>query len=276
MYKTIIINGKETTYLIHDDGRLFNKKTNHYLKGSINFSGYRAYQLTINCKSYNFLAHRLVAEYFLENPNNLPIVHHKDGNRLNNHVNNLQWIDYSENLQEAYNMGRTNNQTIDYITEEELQGKEWRQIENTQYYVSEDGEVYNFNTNRKLKPRKEGYIRYTIYINKEPIQIPAHILVYKYFINKEIKYEIDHIDGNRFNNHYTNLRDVKHSENMNNAMENGHKGRIPINALDDNDNVIKSYPSIAAAAKDMDCQPALLRRAIKNGNKARGYYWKKK
>lgn len=276
MYKTIIINDQETNYLIFDDGRLFNKKTNHYLKGSVNSTGYRTYQLTIKGKYYNKLAHRLVAEYFLSNDNNFSCVHHKDGNRLNNHKNNLEWVDFSTNLKEAYIAGRkTSNTTKQYITEKELNSKQWRQIENTQYYISENGEIYNSNTRIKLRPKKDGYLRYSIYINNELKTIPAHILVYKAFVNNIIFNEIDHIDGNKLNNHYTNLRDISHSENMNNAMNNGHRNMIPVEQIDIEGNIIKIFPSIAAAAKEMKCQPALIRRAIRNGNKTHNYYWKK-
>ena len=276
MNKIIIIDGKETTYLIFDDGRLFNKKTNHFLKGSVAFDGYRHYQITIRGKAYNFLAHRLVAEYFLKNVNNLSIVHHKDGNRLNNHVNNLEWVTASKNLQEAYKENRKNNQIKNYITEEELKSKEWRQIENTQYYISEDGDMYNKNTKIKLKPKKDGYLRYTYYIDKKPVIEAAHILVYKYFINRKIKYEIDHIDGNRFNNHYSNLRDVEHAENAINAMRNGHKNMIPVLQINEKGKIIKEFPSIASAAREMQCQQALISRALKNGNRVRSYYWKRK
>lgn len=272
--KTVVINGEETTYLIFSDGRLFNKKTNRFLKGSITSEGYRRYQLTFKGKYYNYLAHRLVANYFLEKKNETLVVHHKDGNKLNNHKNNLQWVTSSENLKEAYNMGRTNNQKKNYITQEELIKQEWKRVANTQYYISEYGEMYNKNTLIKLKPKKDGYLRYTFYIDKKPVTESAHILVYKHFVNENILYEIDHIDGNRLNNHYSNLRDVKHSQNAINAMRNGHKNMIPVLQLDEEQKIIKKYPSIAAAAKEMKCQSALIRRAIKNGNKSHGFFWK--
>ncbi len=43
------------------------------------------------------LIHRIVAEAFVPNPNNLPVAHHKDENKLNNLSSNLEWVDYSYN-----------------------------------------------------------------------------------------------------------------------------------------------------------------------------------
>lgn len=49
--------------------------------------------------------HRLVALTFIPNPNNYPEVNHKDGNKLNNCVSNLEWCDRSMNMKHAYQMG---------------------------------------------------------------------------------------------------------------------------------------------------------------------------
>lgn len=58
-----------------------------------NNRGYLTVMLSSHCKSKGFSVHRLVAEAFLENPSKLPFVNHKDENKLNNHVDNLEWCD---------------------------------------------------------------------------------------------------------------------------------------------------------------------------------------
>ena len=95
--KTIIINNIETYYLISEDGRVYNLKTKRYLKGHLENTGYISVNLNINNKKKNYALHRLVAQTFLENPDNLPIVNHKDGNKLNNNVENLEWVTQSQN-----------------------------------------------------------------------------------------------------------------------------------------------------------------------------------
>ena len=60
-------------------------------------SGYRIVNLIKDKKPRKFLVHRVVAEHFVDNPNNLPFVNHKDENKLNNISSNLEWCDRSYN-----------------------------------------------------------------------------------------------------------------------------------------------------------------------------------
>ena len=96
MYKKIFIEQEETFYRIYDDGRVMSEKTGRFYKGTIK-GGYRFFDLNWKNKKFSKSQHRLIAEYFIPNPNNLPCVHHKDGNRLNNSIDNLQWVTFQEN-----------------------------------------------------------------------------------------------------------------------------------------------------------------------------------
>lgn len=67
--------------------------------------GYFGVRLCKDNKQERFLVHRLVANAFIPNPNNLPIINHIDGVKANNNVNNLEWCTYSHNNKEAYRLG---------------------------------------------------------------------------------------------------------------------------------------------------------------------------
>lgn len=67
--------------------------------------GYWVVQLYVNNNYIIKKVHRLIAETFIPNPYNKPTVNHKDGNKLNNKVTNLEWATYSENIKHAFNTG---------------------------------------------------------------------------------------------------------------------------------------------------------------------------
>lgn len=68
-----------------------------YLKTKVNNKGYLTVKLCKGEHTKDVLVHRIVAEAFLSNPYNLPCVNHKDENKENNFVGNLEWCDYSYN-----------------------------------------------------------------------------------------------------------------------------------------------------------------------------------
>lgn len=90
-----------TTYYITADGRVLSTQNPHsdpetwHEIAQYNGKGYRRVRL----RGKTFKVHRLVAEAFLENPDKLPYVIHQDGDRTNNHVNNLLWSDRQSNHQ---------------------------------------------------------------------------------------------------------------------------------------------------------------------------------
>lgn len=85
-------------YLIDTDGNIYNKRTNKKLKISDNGRGYKKVSLyTEEGKTINKYVHRLVAETFIDNPNNLSEVNHIDEDKANNSVDNLEWCDRKYN-----------------------------------------------------------------------------------------------------------------------------------------------------------------------------------
>ena len=90
------------------------------------------------------------------------------------------------------------------------------------YEISEHGEIRNINTKRIIKPRLHVRGKYMIIgINKDKKKytIPIHRLVALTYIDNPNNFEdVDHINRDRLNNHYTNLRWVSHEVNMNNRL----------------------------------------------------------
>lgn len=86
-------------YYISDVGNVYSTKHNKMkkLKAGPNTGGYLMVALRKDNNYKQFLVHRLVAQAFIPNPENKPIVNHIDGNKQNNNVNNLEWCTYSEN-----------------------------------------------------------------------------------------------------------------------------------------------------------------------------------
>lgn len=68
-------------------------------------SGYSVIDLHLNKKRKNFKIHRLVAIAFILNPENKPQINHKDGDKLNNYICNLEWCTASDNIYHAYRNG---------------------------------------------------------------------------------------------------------------------------------------------------------------------------
>lgn len=116
-YHNIVTDDGNTysNYKIDKSGNIIKNNTKCLLKPCIN-SGYYCVGLMSNNRiKKQFKVHRLVATTFIPNPNNYPIVNHKDENKLNNKVNNLEWCDHKKNV--THSCGKKINQ-IDSKTNE--------------------------------------------------------------------------------------------------------------------------------------------------------------
>ncbi len=95
-------------YLIFDDGKVFSKNRNKFLKSSRTSRGYSQVILRKDGTSVQFRIHRLVATHFIPNPDNLPMVDHINRDKLDNRVQNLRWSSRIDNNQ---NRGKQLNNT---------------------------------------------------------------------------------------------------------------------------------------------------------------------
>lgn len=98
--------------------------TEKLIRGDLNSTGYRRVQFTLEGELRRYFVHRLVAIEFLPNPQNFPVVNHKDGNKLNCNASNLEWTTQSKNADHAFDMGlrmvgegSTNAETTNEIVE---------------------------------------------------------------------------------------------------------------------------------------------------------------
>ena len=204
-------------YIIYDTGELYNETTGKMLKGTIRLNGYKEYRISKNNKKIGIYAHRLVAEAFLPNPNNLPLVNHKDGNKLNNNVENLEWTSYSENSKHAYKNNLIAKRRKAEYYSADLEQEEWRKKDGySNYLISNYGRVKNIFTQRILKPNVAcGYYKIRLCEKGQAKDFLLHYLVYELFNEETIPQSciIDHIDGNKLNNHTSNLRCLSNKDN---------------------------------------------------------------
>ena len=91
------IKGYEGHYAITSCGKVWSYKSKKFLKPYITQSGYLTVNLSKNSKAKPYRIHRLVAEAYLDNPDNLPYVNHKNENKTHNYLNNLEWCDAEYN-----------------------------------------------------------------------------------------------------------------------------------------------------------------------------------
>jgi hypothetical protein len=105
---------RDTPYYVTEDGdvyRLWKFKGFKKLKLYKNRYGYLKIDLSTDGQNKNYAIHRLVAEVYHSNPDNLPQVNHIDGDKSNNHISNLEWCNNSHNQKHAYQIGLQKRQS---------------------------------------------------------------------------------------------------------------------------------------------------------------------
>lgn len=261
MFKKIILDGETTRWSVNENGQVRNDETNRFLKGTI-LQTYHYINFRWNGKQKNKAVHRLVAEAFLPNPDNLPYVHHIDGNRLNNNVENLKWVSESENQQHRSSVQRTTLKEI-----KPIEGEEWKVFRNSNYEVSNYGKVKNINTGYTTYGALEdsGYRSVKIKIEdaKTKNRFFIHHMVYEAFVSE--KYDkINHINGDKEDNRVENLESVSHRENMiKAAYETNAWGFRKVAQYDKEGNLIAVFANASEAGRAMGILPSSMRNCIR-------------
>lgn len=130
------ICGYEGLYAITINGDVWSYKSNRFLKPHLGNNGYYNVGLSKLKTVKRCSVHRLVADTYIPNPKNLPCVNHKDENKLNNNVENLEWCNYKYNS----NYG-TSKERIGVSNSKKLKGKKLSEETKRKISESEKGKI---------------------------------------------------------------------------------------------------------------------------------------
>lgn len=177
--------GYEGLYEVSSYGRVRSldkyDSMNRFLRGRIlrlftDGLGYLRAQLYSNSKRKSFLVHRLVAQAFIPNPDNLPQVNHRDENPSNDNVDNLEWCDGKYNVNYGTRIDRIRdirlkNGTYTGLSKEEYRKKRYQEKKDKinerrrEYYrenrekICERKKEYNHKNREKINERQKEYYR---------------------------------------------------------------------------------------------------------------------
>ena len=148
-------------YLVTEDGKVINRITKKVKKTYLSKNGYERVTLWNKGKQYKMSIHRLVATKYIPNLKNLPQVNHKDGNKTNNSVSNLEWCTQSENMKHAYKNNLINSCTTK-ILQYDLKNnfiKEWNSVKDASEKLNiNHANICTVASNKTNRKQAGGYI----------------------------------------------------------------------------------------------------------------------
>ena len=200
----------ERKYKIYEDGRVFSEYTKKFLKLLTKKNYEDVYvELRVNKKTKNFNIRKLVYELFCGSIETKGYVINIDGDYKNNNISNLKLLAHNEAKKEI-----------------KYDKKVWKPIENYEgrYIINKKGQIMSLMRGNILQDNHrarfaQSYITHGL-IDKDGNRknIPVHRLVFSTFSKISIKdfgkKIVDHIDENKFNNCFDNLRLISQSENI--------------------------------------------------------------
>lgn len=262
------------TYYVSNKGDVWSYTTQRILNKQI-------------CGGYNrvfigkqILVHIVVAKAFLENTNNYNIVNHKNGNKIDNNVNNLEWCTFSENsLHSIHVLGNNDNFQSYETSDPPKNGVKIPDFED--YLITEIGNVYSLKTRKYLKLLLsiDGY--YKVEINNKRCRVSRLVAFAFLPLPPSIDHkEICHINGNKLDNHYKNLKWATSSEikliNIKNNPEMYNNQKKKVAKLDKiTGEILETYDSLSETSRITGFNKQNISKVC-NGkvNSANGFKWK--
>lgn len=193
------------------------------LTGTLTKAGYRIFQLTVAGRKVSTLAQRLVCEAWHGPPQPGAQAAHYDGNKLNNHYSNLRWATPSSNSADRMRHGTSRRTPLSEqiqaaISQERATPVKARPLPPQsvlhQTFDYEPGSGKLIRKGRKA-PNRSNDARYNI-VKIDGVPFAEHRIIWK-FVTGEDPLVIDHINGNRSDNRWANLRNATVAQNARNA-----------------------------------------------------------
>jgi hypothetical protein len=136
-----------SSYLIYPDGRVFSKKSNRFLKQTLQTQGYLAVEMRAFGKRYCKRIHRLIGEHYIPNPDNKPTIDHMNRDRSDNRIENLRWATMEEQRhnQRKYSTNTSGHRHIQYCkTHKKWKFNHTRPYKNRYFKSKIDAICYKF------------------------------------------------------------------------------------------------------------------------------------
>ncbi len=262
-------------YQASNQGRIRNRKSKRIISSVPKGNGYVHVTIRNNGKYTCPSVHKLVALAFLPNDEKKPTVNHKDKNRSNNNVENLEWATHSEQVTHAREIQAPEAYDRIVVFDAEQADEEWKYIEEYRIYVSNYGKVRSENKEISVRQDNRGYCTVKTPIGKICY---THRLVAMAFLDFDPDKNVNHKDGNKANNHVSNLEMLTQSRNILHAYETGllTKSNLqPVYQVNYKGDIINKFDSITQASDVTGYNRGCIHNAINNSATSKGYRWYK-
>lgn len=269
---------RDENYSITTDGKVYSNKNGKKRELKQTWTEKRGYIVYLGKSGVS--VQLLMAETFLDNPNNYDLVIHINNDRRDNRIENLKWTSeellYQERINDSLELMPISNEYEKRICEIE----EYSDL--IGYTVTIDGDVFSYINGEKTKLNysiNKGYKQVTIgsRLNRR-ITRKVHRFVAEAFIPKiKDKPDINHKDGNKKNNTIKNLEWVDNKENQRHALLTSLKKTTKFDMYDLNNNYIKTFNSPFEILEFLNISSFTAVDECAKGRykQAYGYIWKK-